>query len=53
MIDSLLAVCDNNTLLCIASDITLPTESVITKSISEWKKKIPDLNRKLVVFVMQ
>lgn len=53
MYESLIQVCDDETLLCIASEITLPTESIITGSISEWKKKVPDLNRKPVVFVIQ
>jgi 16S rRNA (cytidine1402-2'-O)-methyltransferase len=53
MIDTILDVCQNETLLCIASDITLPTESIITKKISEWKITVPDLNKKLVVFVLQ
>ncbi len=53
MIDTILDVCQHATLLCIASDITLPTESIITKKISEWKITVPDLNKKLVVFVLQ
>jgi 16S rRNA (cytidine1402-2'-O)-methyltransferase len=53
MIETLLAICSNDTLLCIASDITLPDESIRTMRISEWKKHIPDLKNKLVVFVLQ
>ncbi len=53
MIDTILATCGNETRLCIAADLTLPTESVMTRSIGEWKKEIPQLNNKLVVFVMQ
>jgi 16S rRNA (cytidine1402-2'-O)-methyltransferase len=53
MFESLISVCDNNTMLCIASDITLASESIRTMKISEWKKDIPSLNDKLVVFVLQ
>lgn len=53
MLDSLLSVCHNDTMLCIAVDITLPAESVITKKIAEWKKDPPDLKDRLVVYVMQ
>jgi 16S rRNA (cytidine1402-2'-O)-methyltransferase len=53
MLESLITTCNNNTLLCIAADITLPTESIRTMSISEWKRDLPLLNDKLVVFVMQ
>ncbi len=53
MLESLVTICHNETLLCIAIDITLPTESIRTRRISEWKKELPHLNDKLVVFVMQ
>lgn len=53
MIDTILETCGNETKLCIAVDLTLQSESVITKSIGEWKKEIPRLNDKLAVFVMQ
>jgi 16S rRNA (cytidine1402-2'-O)-methyltransferase len=53
MLETLLAVCHNDTKLCIAADITLPSESIRTKKISEWKKDHPEINDKLVVFVLQ
>jgi 16S rRNA (cytidine1402-2'-O)-methyltransferase len=53
MVESILATCRNDTLLCIAADITLPTESIRTMRISDWKKSLPLLNNKLVVYVMQ
>jgi len=53
MLESILTNCHNDTLLCIAADITLPGESIKTKRISEWKRDPPVLNDKLVVFVMQ
>lgn len=53
MLETVVAVCHNDTKLCIAADITLPTESIRTKKISEWKKDLPDVNDKLVVFVLQ
>ena len=53
MLDSLLSVCHNDTLLCIAVDITLPSESIRTMKIAEWKKDPPALKDKLVVYVMQ
>ena len=53
MLESLITTCHKNTLLCIAADITLPTESIRTMKISEWKRDLPLLNDKLVVFVIQ
>jgi 16S rRNA (cytidine1402-2'-O)-methyltransferase len=53
MLESITSTCQNNTKLCIAIDITLPSERIRTKKISEWKINIPDLKDKLVVFVLQ
>ncbi len=53
MLDALLKTCKNNTLLCIAADITLDTEFIKTKTISEWKKQIPQINKRPAVFVLQ
>ena len=53
MLESITATCHKDTMLCIAADITLPTESIRTMKVSEWKRDLPLLNDKLVVFVMQ
>jgi len=52
-LEALLAACQNDTYLCIAADISLPTESIRTKKISEWKKKTTNLKDRLVVFCLQ
>ena len=49
--------CQPQTQLCIATDLTLETEKITTKSMAEWKKlvtagKAPDLNKKPTVFLM-
>lgn len=53
MMEAILTTCHNETRLCIAADITLSSESIRTMKISEWRKNLPSLNDKLVVFVMQ
>ena len=53
MMESILTTCHNDTLLCIATDITLPAESIRTMKISDWKKDLPLLNDKLAVFLIQ
>ncbi|MFA6949108.1 MAG: SAM-dependent methyltransferase [Lentimicrobiaceae bacterium] len=52
MIDSLLETCSENTMLCIASNITMPDESILTKSIAEWRKAKPDPGKKPTVFLL-
>jgi 16S rRNA (cytidine1402-2'-O)-methyltransferase len=53
MFESVITTCNNETLLCIAADITLPSEYIRSMKISDWKKNIPSLNNRLVVFVLQ
>jgi len=53
MLETVITVCNENTRLCIASDITLDSETIRTMSIAEWKRNLPLLKDKLVVYVMQ
>lgn len=53
MLETILEVCSSDAKLCIAADITLPSQSVKTMRIAEWKRNIPDLKNKMVVFVLQ
>lgn len=41
------------TRLCIACDLTLPTEFIITKSIMDWGKTKVDLHKRPTVFILQ
>lgn len=52
LLEDLLANCSASTRLCIACDITLESELIRTKSVSEWRKQVPDLNKRPTVFVM-
>ena len=52
LLQSLLETCRETTLLCIATDITLESESIATKSISEWKNGPPDINKRPTVFLL-
>ena len=53
MFESILSVCNTNTKLCVAADITLPTEFIRTKRISDWKKETLSLNDRLIIFIIQ
>lgn len=52
LLDALLRHCRGNTRLCIAKDITGPGESIRTKTISDWKKEIPDLHKVPTLFLL-
>jgi 16S rRNA (cytidine1402-2'-O)-methyltransferase len=51
--ESVLSVCKPSTRLCVATDITLQTEYIKTRKISEWKKDVPMLNDKLIIFILR
>jgi 16S rRNA (cytidine1402-2'-O)-methyltransferase len=53
LMKSILETCSPETWLCVASNITLENEWISTKTVAEWKREVPDLNKKPAVFVMQ
>ncbi len=53
MVESILSVCQPSARLCIACDITMPTEFISTNTILGWRKKKPDIHKRLVIFILQ
>jgi 16S rRNA (cytidine1402-2'-O)-methyltransferase len=51
LFDSLLATLGQETPLSIAADITLETEYIKTKTVNQWKKQKPDLNKRPTIFL--
>ena len=52
MLESLLKTCQPTTRLCIGREITSATESIQTKTISDWKKEIPELHKRPAIFLL-
>ena len=52
LLEDLLAHCDRQTKLCIACDISLPTEFIKTQTIAAWKNKLPELNKRPTIFLL-
>ena len=52
LLEDLVEQCEKQTKLCIACDISLPTEFIKTKSISEWKKQLPDIAKRPTIFLI-
>lgn len=56
MLEALVSTCQPNTLICVATDISLPTESIQTMSASRWNSLLasnngPDFHKKPTVFL--
>ena len=52
LMEDLLQLLQPSTLLCVACDITLPTEFIKTKAINEWKKEKADLHNRPCIFII-
>ena len=52
LLQSLIETCRDNTWLGLATDITLPGESISTRRIGEWKTQMPEINRRPTVFLL-
>ncbi len=52
LIEDLLQTLHPNTHLCIAADITLPTEYIKTMRIADWKKAKIDLHNRPTIFIV-
>jgi 16S rRNA (cytidine1402-2'-O)-methyltransferase len=53
MVEDLLFTCNEQTRLCIAVDLTLESEFVVTKTIAAWRKSVPDINKRPAIFLLQ
>jgi 16S rRNA (cytidine1402-2'-O)-methyltransferase len=53
MLEDILANCNSETRLCIACNISLSDEYIVTKRIKDWKQNpLPDLHKKPTVFLL-
>ncbi|MFL5787810.1 MAG: SAM-dependent methyltransferase [Flavisolibacter sp.] len=52
LMEALLKTCNPLTEICIAADITSKDEMIKTKKVREWKKEIPELHKRMVVFLV-
>lgn len=52
LLEILVHNCKDETDLCIASNLTLPDEYIVTKKIKDWRSYLPDINKKPAVFLL-
>jgi 16S rRNA (cytidine1402-2'-O)-methyltransferase len=51
-LEDLIQFLQPNTLLCVAVDITLPSEYIKTLTISQWKNQTVDLHNRPCIFII-
>lgn len=52
LISTIISICSPKSKLCVATDLTLPSESIHTYTIAEWKKVKLDFHKKPSVFLI-
>ena len=52
LLKSILETCNENTKICIAKNILLDEQYIITKTVREWKKNLPELHKQNTVFLI-
>ena len=53
MLEDICASLNEHTRICVACDITLPTEYIKTKTVREWKHTTVDLHKRPSIFIIQ
>jgi 16S rRNA (cytidine1402-2'-O)-methyltransferase len=53
MLEEICMSLNNNTRVCIACDITLPTEYIKTQTVKDWKHTNIDLHKRPTIFIIQ
>lgn len=52
LLEEVLKMCGDETMLCIACDLTLPTQFIRTQKIKDWKKEVPLVNKRYCIFLL-
>ena len=52
LVAAVLDACNARTRLCVAADLTMASESIVTRSIGEWKKAPPALGKRPAIFLL-
>lgn len=53
MLETLISTLSDETLLCVAWDLTMPTQGVELHTIAEWKKRnLPNLHKRPAIFLL-
>lgn len=52
LLDALVRTCSPATRICIAADLTLPSEQIMVRSAAEWKEPHPDFHKRPAVFLI-
>lgn len=52
LLESIFRACRGDTVLCVASNLTLAGETISTRTVNDWKQALPDLHNQPAVFLL-
>lgn len=52
LLETILKTCRPTTRICIAANLTAANESIVTKTVADWKKEKPELHKQPVIFCL-
>lgn len=52
LMQSLVSVCRDETIICVGCDIMLPTQYIRSQTTAQWRKAMPDLHKRNTVFAI-
>jgi 16S rRNA (cytidine1402-2'-O)-methyltransferase len=54
MLETLVKTCADSTRVCVATDLSLDNESIVTRTPAEWRRQgLPEIDRRPTVFLLQ
>lgn len=53
LLSDLLKTCGSSTRICIACDITQDNEMIKTKTVAQWQKQLPNIQKRPTIFLLQ
>lgn len=52
LLETILKTCKPSTRICVAANLTAANESIVTKTVADWKKAKPELHKQPVIFCL-
>ncbi|PCH96195.1 MAG: SAM-dependent methyltransferase [Bacteroidetes bacterium] len=52
LVEDVIKHCNEETRLCVATSITSSDERIVTRTIAQWRKNIPNINKKPTIFLL-
>ena len=54
MLETLISLCSSDTKICVATDLTLADECIVTRTSGQWRRQeAPNIDRRPTIFLLQ